>query len=524
MKRVFVFLLLSFSIPLIGWTDVLPRAGDVVFQSSFETPESHAAWSSADFAAWVKGYQESTSLQITVPPERSTGGYMINMPLDLTPYRGHQLLFECMAKADHVSKPPAPYFGTKYMVHYTSETDGEFWQNEMNVFGTFDWKKIRFTARIASDARDGEIILGLQESSGTVWFDDVMITVLTSPPARRPAPLENPPPAFKGHDLPRLRGVMSPAEWREGDIRNLGMEWNANVIRWQLSRNWGLFNTDRDLAEYDTWLDHKLVELDKVLAECRQYGVLLVIDMHSPPGGRYPNGELAIFHEKTYQDHWISGWEKIARRYKDHPAVWGYDLINEPYQRVPPPLGVADYFGAQTRVARAIRKIDPTIPVFIAPAESGSAEGFRELQPVDISNVIYQVHMYTPHEFTHQGVDGEWKPVAYPGMIADREWNKETIRKSLEPVREFQRAYNVHIYAGEFSAIRWAPGSAEYLRDCIDIFEEYGWDWSFHSYREWHGWSVDHGNDRNNLTPVSEPTDRKKLLLEWFGKNVKPNL
>ena len=101
-------------------------------------------------------------------------------------------------------------------------------------------------------------------------------------------------------------------------------------------------------------------------------------------------------------------------------------------------------------------------------------------------------------------------------------WNREQLRRVLEPVREFQLAYNVHIYVGEFSAIRWAPGSVDYLRDCIELFEEYGWDWSFHSYREWHGWSVEHGDDRNNVQPVKETTARHQLLRDWFQKNAKP--
>ena len=44
---------------------------------------------------------------------------------------------------------------------------------------------------------------------------------------------------------------MSPKAFRDEDMRVLGMEWKANVIRWQLTRNWGKAGTDRDLAEYD---------------------------------------------------------------------------------------------------------------------------------------------------------------------------------------------------------------------------------------------------------------------------------
>ena len=69
-----------------------------------------------------------------------------------------------------------------------------------------------------------------------------------------------------------------------------------------------------------------------------------------------------------------------------------------------------------------------------------------------------------------------------------------------------------------------APGDSacRYLRDVIEIFEQHGWDWSYHAFREWNGWSVEHGPDRNDTRPTPQPTDRQLLLREWFGKNQKP--
>ena len=498
-----------------------PKPGDVVFTTGFDTPAEQQAWTKTDFAKWLPGHGGTPSLCISTSPEK-TAGQMISMPLDLTKFRGCRLLFECMAKAENVSKPSASYLGVKFMLHYRSESTGPVWQNENDVHGTFNWRKLRFTSQIAPDATGGEISLGLQGSSGTAWFDDVKITVFKLPPPARPAPQANPPPVFKGHTLPRLRGVMSPNGFRDDDMRTLGTEWKANVIRWQLTRNWGKPGTDRDLAEYDQWMEGKLADLDKTLEACRKYGIKVVVDVHSPPGGRYPNNDMAIFNEPVYQDHWVALWEKIARRYKGNPAVWGYDLINEPVQSSPSPPGVADYLGAQVRAAKAIRKIDPDTPIFIEAAEWDSANGYKDLQPVDVPRVIYQVHMYEPGVFTHQGVRGDWKPVTYPGTIAGKAWDKQQLRKTLQPVRDFQLAYNVHIYVGEFSAIRWAPGAANYLGDCIDIFEEYGWDWTYHAYREWDGWSLEHGSDPNDHQPTKDPTDRKQLLLKWFGKNVRP--
>jgi len=115
--------------------------------------------------------------------------------------------------------------------------------------------------------------------------------------------------------------------------------------------------------------------------------------------------------------------------------------------------------------------------------------------------------------------------VTYPGDIAGSHWDKERLRRALRPAIEFQRDYGAHIYIGEFSAIRWAPGdSAErYLRDVIDIFEEQGWDWAYHAFREWHGWSVEHGGDKANTARSATPTAREKLLREWFAKNQKPS-
>jgi hypothetical protein len=59
------------------------------------------------------------------------------------------------------------------------------------------------------------------------------------------------------------------------------------------------------------------------------------------------------------------------------------------------------------------------------------------------------------------------------------------------------------------------------LKDCIALFEEFGWDWSYHAFREWSGWSVEHGPDQADTAPSKTPTSREKLLREWYGKNVK---
>ena len=62
-----------------------------------------------------------------------------------------------------------------------------------------------------------------------------------------------------------------------------------------------------------------------------------------------------------------------------------------------------------------------------------------------------------------------------------------------------------------------------HIRDLIDLFEEYGWDWSYHAFREWAGWSVEHTTDPKDWQPSPTPTNREKLLKAWFAKNQRPS-
>eukprot|EP00831_Metopus_contortus_P072841 TRINITY_DN66439_c0_g1_i1.p1 TRINITY_DN66439_c0_g1~~TRINITY_DN66439_c0_g1_i1.p1 ORF type:complete len:523 (-),score=80.77 TRINITY_DN66439_c0_g1_i1:56-1624(-) len=259
------------------------------------------------------------------------------------------------------------------------------------------------------------------------------------------------------------------------------------------------------------------------MADAKRLGIKVIIDMHSPPGGRYPNRNLAMCYEMQYTNEFVKVWERIATHFKGHPALWGFDLINEPVQNMP---AETDYLTLQFMAAKAIRTIDPEVPIIIASNLWNAPETYSYLSPLPLKNIIYQVHMYIPGSYTHQNVFNTWgvdstptAPLTYPGIIESSKYDRETLRKRLKPVIDFQKKYGTRMYVGEFSAIRWAPGAANYLDDCISLFEEYQWDWSYHSYREWHGWSVEHSNDPLNRKPVTQDTDRKKVLLKYFTRN-----
>jgi len=224
------------------------------------------------------------------------------------------------------------------------------------------------------------------------------------------------------------------------------------------------------------------------------------------------------------QDQFVEVWRRLATRYKNAKVIWGYDLANEPVEEFVED-NCDDWHGLAERTARAIRQIDPARAIICEAPPWGSPESLADFRPLAVSNVVYSAHMYVPGEFTHQGVHSKTgKPVSYPGLINGKQWDKAALEAVLQPVLNFQRHYNVHIYMGEFSAIRWAPGDSayRYLKDVIEIFEQHGWDWSYHAFREWQGWSVEHGSDPKDTKPAAQPTDRQKLLREWYARNQKP--
>lgn len=59
------------------------------------------------------------------------------------------------------------------------------------------------------------------------------------------------------------------------------------------------------------------------------------------------------------------------------------------------------------------------------------------------------------------------------------------------------------------------------LADMISIFEERKWAWTYHAFREWSGWSVEHSRNPAEQERALCPTDREQLLREAFSQNRK---
>ena len=430
------------------------------------------------------------------------------------------------ARGKDIEKPEIPWLGVKFQFKlYDSMTGMARHPNTSTVkYGSFDWRELEVYAVLGGlqVGQDATLSLGLQGTSGEIEFD---LSSLSIQPVAEIFPRENidhvacyTPNISK---MEQMRGVMLTGgrDLTENDFQEMS-RWGVKLGRYQMIRGWNSWKdgraADTNLVEYDEWIDTRLDHLqDFVLPTARKYGMKIVVDVHSPPGGRTRTAEMRMFFENRYRDHFIKLWRRIALRFKGmNDVIYGYDLVNEPQQLRP---ATNDYWSVQRDAALAVREIDAETPIIIESNNMDSPATFSYLNALPLTNVIYSVHMYIPSDYTHQGVLGGG---AMPYPDAKRGRNREWLKKALGNVREFQLRHGARIYVGEFSAAAWAEGADRYLDDCISIFKEYGWDWTYHSFRGWNGWSVEHeGKNIKSMRP-SDDNPRKQALLKGL-KNEK---
>lgn len=460
--------------------------------------------------------------------------------VDPAPLAGHTVRLSVRVRGEDVVGES----GLKFMLSWTDDATGvttypePYYPGKVRPTGTFGWTNLVFTVSWrGTTVRGATLYLGLQRASGRVFFDLSSLKVSTCEDV---FPYVNENLICPYDDLvarrPVLRGAMSSAPLRvtEDDIRTLA-SWGGRLYRYQMhaslsqfrARHPGFDLPDRDAPReawrrFDRlWLDEALDHLvTNVLPWARQYGLMVVVDMHQVPGGFFKAfGAQSVFGRPEFAEDFFDAWRHAATRLKgNHDVIYGYDLMNEPQQQHP---GKWSYWTLQERAAREIRTIDPVTPIVFAANEASSPEAFRYLSPIDLTNVIYQVHFYRDNAYTH----GRWASAEAARTYPDGAFNKDYLRRLMVHVRRFQQKHKARIFCGEFSACGWAPGADRWIADVIDIMEDYGWDWTFHAFREAPMWSVEHVYDgmfRGAKAVPSSDNPRMRALKEGLKRGLKP--
>lgn len=389
--------------------------------------------------------------------------------------------------------------------------------------GTFTWEQIGKIFKLDDNIQSLSLNIGIYNATGKFWIDNLHIQVVAEPmPAARTTPVV----IDKTHTgMYRGMNVASTSDdpaniISKNSLDELSYDWKANTIRVMVGGEKyypdGLLQSD-----YDAVLQSELIRIDELVSWCTANGLKINLGLAGLSDG--------LFTSQTAQTRLTNAWKLIAERYKNTATVWAYDLANEPVVSKQYPYDytypldntIMMWPTLAESLVNAIRVIDPVKSIIIESLNYGVA--LDDIKPIDASvpNIIYSVHLYQPGKLTGQ-FGPETPVITYPGTIDGVYYDKAKLKEILAPLKEYQDKYRVPIYIGEFSCIRWAPNNSayNYIRDCIEIFEEYNWDYDYYSFRTWNGWSVEHSAGYyDNVFPTTK-TNRELLFRNYFQQNL----
>ena len=230
-------------------------------------------------------------------------------------------------------------------------------------------------------------------------------------------------------------------------IKRLGF----NSVRVPL--HYRLFVSDSDL---DTLDGPGFPLLDRLVAWCRDEGLYVILDMHAAPGGQTGDniddswGHPFLYDSERDQALLIGIWQRLAERYRDEPAVLGYDLLNEPIAH----FLDTDYLNPKLeplfkRIAAAIREVDRNHIIFLTGAQWGT--NFDVLGAPFDDKLAYTFHTY---------------------------WT-EPVQDAIQRYVDFAETHNVPLWLGESG-----ENTDEWVAAMRQLLEDNNIGWAFWPYKK----------------------------------------
>ncbi|MDK1032744.1 MAG: cellulase family glycosylhydrolase, partial [Planctomycetia bacterium] len=252
---------------------------------------------------------------------------------------------------------------------------------------------------------------------------------------------------------------------------------------------------EHDAAPFE-YVEKGFERLGRALDWCARHGLYAILDLHAVQG--YHNydwhsdnatNHSLFWQHPHFQDRFVALWEEFARRYKDHAAIGGYNVMNEPVSgqennpgpyHSPRPSNWDLLNAVYRRVVEAIRAIDPHHMVFLDGDHfSGLFEG---LDAPFADNLVYCFHWYMPPAMG---------PGPYPGKVGGQMWDRAKMREGIVGTEGYKYAkkHGVPLCCGEFGALFTGPAGEKPDRirgagDQADVLEELDIHWTTVTYKD----------------------------------------
>jgi endoglucanase len=186
--------------------------------------------------------------------------------------------------------------------------------------------------------------------------------------------------------------------------------------------------------------------LRRTLDYAARHGQKVVLDMHNY--ARY-KGNLIGSPEVPYTA-FAAVWRKLADEFKGHPALLGYDIMNEPHST----KGL--WPAAAQAAVDAIREVDMNALIFVEGDRWSSAFHWRMVNEDLIINdpadkIVYEGHLYLDRDFS--------------GRYASDETVRPTIGvERAQPFVEWLQDHNLKGFLGEYGV----PAQSESMLVAMD--------------------------------------------------------
>lgn len=219
--------------------------------------------------------------------------------------------------------------------------------------------------------------------------------------------------------------------------------------------------------------------LDDTLSFCAENSLYAVLDLHSAPGGQNPDwhcdnpsGFAGLWEEPALYNRLAEVWKTLARRYRNHTEILGFDLLNEPTD---PENRTKEMVDLYRILIEAVRSEDPERIVFLEGLQYG--RNFRPLLTLQGPNIAYSFHNYPIFA---------WKSI----RKLPRNERREALKKSMlgdMSVEEFYQTFNTPLWCGETGSPRdqLSPKfAAELAEDMTLAMKDLGISWTYWSYKD----------------------------------------
>lgn len=220
------------------------------------------------------------------------------------------------------------------------------------------------------------------------------------------------------------------------------------------------------------FLDNPFSRIDWFINQASQRGMYVILTFHGAPGsqngadhsgykGSDPELSSEFFFGKNKeknQNFYLKIWQKIASRYKDEPAVAGYDILNEPFCEYTSKKLHPILFELYNKAYKTIREVDENHIIIMEGI--WNPDDLPNPNDYNWTNVMYEYHQYCRSDDDNS--KGE---------------QVTQLKEKLNSIKESN--FNLPSYMGEFNFFSnlsaWKQG--------LQILNDFGINWTMWCYK-----------------------------------------